>query len=407
MNDTANPLAQTKLSTPELVGMVACLMALNALAIDIMLPAMSEIGTALGIEKANDAQQIIVIYMLGFGFSQLFIGPLTDRYGRRKTLLVALVGYVLFSLGCILSQDFQTMLIWRFALGIAAGGTRVVAVSVVRDLFVGRSMARIMSLVMTVFMVIPIIAPIIGQGILYFAHWQGIFGVLAFGGGVMLLWSWARLPETRPPEDCTPIDLKFVASAYFTVFKTPVALGHMLASGVIFGALFAFISASEQIFNEVLDAEDTFVLWFALVALAMSAANFMNAKIVEQVGMRRISHAAVIGFTVFSVILLASTYAFGPNLYVFITLFCIIFGFFGFMGPNFNALAMEPLGKIAGTASALLGFASTTMAATIGGLIGAQYNGSLMPVLWGYVGLGAVTFVILLVTEKGKLFSSR
>ena len=407
MTSTSNPLAQTKLSTPELVGMVACLMALNALAIDVMLPAMSEIGTALGVEKANDAQQIVVIYMLGFGFSQLFIGPLTDRFGRRKILFVALVGYVLFSLGCTLSQDFQTMLIWRFALGIAAGGTRVVAVSVVRDLFVGRSMARIMSLVMTVFMVVPIVAPLIGQSILFVAPWQGIFAVLAIGGASMFLWTWFRLPETRPPEDCTPIDPKFVASAYWTVFKTPVALGHMLASGVIFGALFAFISASEQIFNEVFDAEDTFVLWFALVALALSAANFANSRIVENVGMRRISHTAVIGFTVFSVILLALTHEFGPNLYVFMTLFCVIFGFFGFMGPNFNALAMEPLGKIAGTASALLGFASTTMAATIGGLIGAQYNGSLMPVLWGYVALGAVTFVILLVTEKGKLFSSR
>lgn len=396
------------LSTPEFVAMVAWLMALNALAIDVMLPAMSEIGQALGAASENDAQLIVVIYMLGFGTSQLVWGPVTDRFGRKSVLSIVLVGYVLASLGCTLSHDFNTLLIWRFVLGVMAGGTRVIAVSVVRDLYVGRGMARIMSLVMTVFMVVPILAPLIGQTILDAFHvWQSTFGVLALGGLIMLIWSHFRLPETRPPEKRTSINPKAVLSAYATVFKTREAVGYMFASGIIFGALFAFISSSEQIFNDIFERPDEFVYWFAAIAAAMSVANFTNARIVERFGQRLISHCAIIGFTIVSLILLLITIAEGPNLYVFMALFAIVFMNFGFMGPNFNSMAMEPLGRIAGTASALLGFASTTMAASIGGLIAAQYDKTLEPVLIGYICLGLVTFAIVLWTEKGKLFQNK
>lgn len=386
--------------------MTAYLMALNALAIDVMLPAMSEIGTALSVADPNDAQLIVVIYMLGFGTSQLIWGPVTDRFGRKSVLSWVLTGYILASLGCTLSQNFSTLLAWRFLLGVMAGGTRVIAVSVVRDLYVGRGMARIMSLVMTVFMVVPILAPLIGQTILNIFHtWQSTFGILAAGGLIMLIWSYFRLPETRPPEKRTSIEPKAVFAAYASVFKNREALGYMLASGVIFGALFAFISSSEQIFNDVFKTPDTFVYWFACIAAAMSVANFTNSRIVEKLGQRVISHTAIIGFTLISLILLIVTNVFGPNLYVFMALFALVFMNFGFMGPNFNSMAMEPLGRIAGTASALLGFASTTMAASIGGFIARQYDGSLEPVLLGYVGLGIVSFLIVLWTEKGKLFA--
>ena len=405
MTTTSAPPTGKKISTPEFVAMTAYLMALNALAIDVMLPAMSEIGRALNAPTENDAQLIVVIYMLGFGTSQLLWGPITDRFGRKGVLNLVLIGYVLASLGCTLAHNFETLLIWRFMLGVAAGGTRVIAVSVVRDLYVGRGMARIMSLVMTVFMVVPILAPLIGQTVLNFFHiWQSTFGILAIGGAIMLVWSHLRMPETRPPEKRTSIAPKAIFEAYATVFKTRLALGYMLASGVIFGALFAFISSSEQIFNDIFQTPETFVFWFAGIAAAMSVANFTNSRIVEKFGQRVISHAAMIGFTFFSVVLLIVTHVFGPNLYVFMFFFTLVFMNFGFMGPNFNSMAMEPLGRIAGTASALLGFASTTMAASIGGFIARQYDGTLIPVLMGYVGLGVVSLIIVFVTEKGKLF---
>lgn len=387
--------------------MTACLMALNALAIDVMLPALSRIAVALDAPSENDAQYIVLVYMIGFGISQLFWGPITDRFGRKPVLRVVLIGYVVTALGCTLSDTFNALLVWRLMLGIFAGGTRVIAVSVVRDLFVGRGMARIMSLVMTVFMVVPILAPMIGAQIMNVIDlWQSTFGVLATGGLIMLFWSWFRLPETRPEDRRTPINLKAVSKAYWTVFKTREALGYMMASGVIFGALIAYISASEQIYTDIfkLSAEQ-FTLCFAIIAGSMSVATFSNSRLVERLGQRLISHIALIGFTVFALILVAQTIIFGPNLIAFMVLFSLVFMNFGFMGPNFNSMAMEPLGEVAGYASGVLGFASTTMAALIGGSIAHQYNGSMVPVLWGFVVLGVVAFLIVFITERFKLFA--
>ena len=405
MTTAPHPLAGSKLSTPEFVAMTAYLMALNALAIDVMLPALSEIGHALNAPTENDAQNIVLYYMYGFGISQLFWGPITDRFGRKPVLTLVLIMYVITSLGCTLSQDFNSLLTWRILLGIASGGTRVIAVSVVRDLFVGRGMARIMSMVMTVFMVIPILAPMFGEFILHlFNTWQSIFGVLAGGGAIMLVWSFFRLPETRPAEMRTPINVRAVTSAYLTVFRTRDALGYMLASGVIFGSLMAYISSSEQIFNDVFNAGELFTLCFAGIALSMSVATFTNSTLVEKLGQRLISHTALIGFIAFAVALVLVTKIWGPNLISFMILFSLVFMNFGFMGPNFNSMAMEPLGKIAGTASAMLGFASTTVAAMIGGAIAGQYNGSIIPVLMGFVILGVVSLIIVFVTERFTLF---
>ncbi|MAP96210.1 MAG: Bcr/CflA family drug resistance efflux transporter [Ponticaulis sp.] len=409
MSAKPNILASHSISTPEFVAMTACLMALNALAIDVMLPALSRIAVALEAQHENDAQNIVLVYMVGFGLSQLFWGPITDRFGRRPVLRLVLVGYVVTAIGCTLSDSFNTLLIWRFLLGIFAGGTRVIAVSVVRDLFVGRGMARIMSLVMTVFMVVPILAPMVGAQIMNIIDvWQSTFGVLAIGGAAMLVWSWFRLPETRPPEKRTAISLSAVGSAYARVFMTRDALGYMIGSGVIFGSLMAYISSSEQIYTDVfgLTAEQ-FTICFAVIAGAMSISTFMNSTLVEKLGQRLISHTALIGFTLFALILVVTNIIMGPNLYVFMAMFSLVFMNFGFMGPNFNSMAMEPLGDVAGYASGVLGFASTTLAALIGGAIAHQYNGSITPVLWGFVVLGMVTIVIVFWTEHFSLFGAK
>ncbi|MAK62879.1 MAG: Bcr/CflA family drug resistance efflux transporter [Ponticaulis sp.] len=409
MSAKPHPLAGHSISTPEFVAMTACLMALNALAIDVMLPALSRIAMDLGAPTENDAQYIVLVYMIGFGVSQLFWGPITDRYGRKPVLIGVLIGYIVTALGCTLSQDFNSLLSWRLLLGVFAGGTRVISVSVVRDLFVGRGMARIMSLVMTVFMVVPILAPMLGAQILNIVDlWQSTFGVLAAGGAIMLVWSAFRLPETRPPECRTEINLKAVTKAYWTVFKTRQALGYMLASGVIFGSLMAYISASEQIYTDIFGLTATeFTICFAIIAGAMSIATFTNSTLVEKLGQRLISHTAIIGFTLGALVLTLTTIFMGPNLYVFMAMFCLVFMNFGFMGPNFNSMAMEPLGNVAGYASGVLGFASTTMAALIGGSIAHQYNGSMVPVLWGFVILGATSLVIVFVTERFSLFGAK
>jgi DHA1 family bicyclomycin/chloramphenicol resistance-like MFS transporter len=391
----------------EFVALMAALMALNALAIDTMLPALDRISRDTGAIDANEQQQIIVVYLLGVGLPQLVIGPLTDRFGRRGPLALSLIFYALTSVACALTRDFTALLFWRFFQGMAASGIRVCAVAVVRDQFAGRQMASTMSLIMTVFMIVPIIAPALGQGILLFAPWPWIFAMLGIAGATTLIWMLTRLPESLPRERRRPLSVKAVSSAYRQVFVTPVTLGYMLASGVVFSALFAFIAAAPQILGEVYGLTGSFPIWFAGIAIMMAVSNFTNSRLVGRFGMRLISHIALMIFTGFSAIALALQVMGWSDIAVFYPLFVVIFACFGLMGSNFNALAMEPLGAIAGTASAVYGFFTTTLSALVGGFIADQFDGTAAPLMAGYLALGLTTMVILLIVEKGRLFKSR
>ena len=387
--------------------MVAALMSLNALAIDIMLPALSNISEFYNLQRDNDQQLVIFAYIAGFGAPQLVFGPISDRYGRKGLLSICLVGYAIAGLACIMTNSFTTLLIARFVQGIFASGVRVIAVSIVRDLLAGRAMARIMSLVMTVFMVVPILAPTIGAGVMLIAPWQWTFGLLSVAAVLNLIWIQLRLPETLQDADRQPLNPKQTGRAYWQVLTTRITLGYMCASGVIFGALFAFVAASEQIFTDVFQQHDTFVLWFAGVAIALAAANFLNSRIVEKFGMRRISHSVLILFIALALIYVITLNTVGEKLWLFSPLFCLPFGCFGMLGANFTALAMEPQGKIAGTASAAYGFASTTVSSFIGYLVASQFDGTIAPFMWGFVALGVSSLTIIFITERFKLFQSR
>lgn len=403
--------APTGLSKAELVAMVAGLMTLNAMAIDIMLPALAQMASATGLTRPgasdNRQQLIIFAYVLGFGAPQLVWGPLTDRFGRRAPLFIGLTGYIIASLLCAVMRDFWALLAMRFLQGMFSSGARIVAAAVVRDLFAGRAMASFMSLVMTIFMIVPILAPAFGQVILMFAPWEAIFLWLAIWGSIMLGWTGLRLPETLAQPARRPLKLANVFGAYKRVLGSPVSLGYMCASGIVFGALFAFIASSEQVFREVFGKGDTFAYWFAGIAGVMAIANFTNSRLVEKVGMRRISHTALIVFTTLSAGLAISACLFGENFTLFFPLFAIAFGCFGLMGSNFSALALQPLGTIAGTASAAYGFATTLASAVIGTYIGSQFDGSTVPLTLGFAVLGLLSLTIVLITEKGRLFSTR
>ncbi len=396
----------------EMVVMIAGLMALNALAIDIMLPALNQIAHAVGltaadVESDNRQQLIIFSYVLGFGAPQLLWGPITDRFGRRGPLFISLIGYIVMAVFCITIREFHLLLASRFIQGVFSSGARLVAVSIVRDLYAGRQMARFMSLVMTIFMIVPIIAPAFGQVILFVAPWEWIFGVLAIFGVIMLAWTYLRLPETLLPGNRRPLNVLNALGAYSEVIRTPVTFGYMCASGIVFGALFSFIASSQQVFVEVFGRTGDFAFWFAGIAGMLACANFTNSRLVEKVGMRRISHTALVLFTLLAGVSAISTILFGENLYRFYPLFMVTFACFGLMGSNFSALAMEPLGKIAGTASAAYGFATTTVSSLIGMAIGLAYDKSTVPLMTGFVCLGLAALVVVLITEKGRLFSSR
>nr|WP_233343213.1 multidrug effflux MFS transporter [Hyphomonas sp. Mor2] len=391
----------------ELVIMVAALMSLNALAIDIMLPALSDISEHYSLVRENDQQLVIFAYIAGFGAPQLVFGPISDRFGRKGLLSLCLIAYAIAGLACVMTTSFTTLLIARFVQGIFASGVRVIAVSIVRDLLAGRAMARIMSLVMTVFMVVPILAPSIGAGVMLIAPWQWTFGLLSLAAILNLFWIQVRLPETLSSEARQPLSVKQTGAAYWQVLTTRVTFGYMCASGVIFGALFAFIASSEQIFTDVFQKHETFTLWFAGIAASLAVSNFLNSRVVERFGMRRISHTVLILFIILALTNVLTLHLAGERFWLFYLLFCLTFGCFGMLGANFTALAMEPQGKIAGTASAAYGFASTTVSSFIGYLVASQFDGTIAPVMWGFVALGVSSLSIIFVTERFKLFQTR
>jgi DHA1 family bicyclomycin/chloramphenicol resistance-like MFS transporter len=386
------------------IGFVAALMAINALSIDIMLPALPDIGRSLEIVEANQRQWVISSYMLGFGVAQLVYGPLSDRHGRRPILMVSLVLFVLTSLAATFASSFEGMMVARVLQGVAAAATRVLAISIVRDCYSGRRMARIMSLSFIVFLAVPILAPSIGQLILLVAPWPWIFAVLGLFGAAVLVWTALRLPETLHPEYRRPMSLRIVLQGARKVLGTRASLGYNLASTLMFGSLLGFINSSQQIFATTFGAPHLFTTIFAAAASAMAVASYVNSRIVERLGSRRISHGALIGFIAVALIHLAIALSGHETIWTFSILQAVLMGCFGLSASNFNAMAMEPMGAIAGTAASIQGFVSTVGGTLIGAVVGQSFDGTTVPVSLGYVVLGVLTLLAVFITERGRLF---
>ncbi|MFD0987906.1 multidrug effflux MFS transporter [Methyloligella solikamskensis] len=408
---SSNPAAE-KPSKPgmgfaEFVALMAALMATNALSIDAMLPVLGEIGHALHIGSENDRQWVVTAYLLGFGGAQLIYGPLADRFGRKSMLMAGLAIYVVFSAATAFAGSLWMMILVRFLQGCGAAGTRVLSITIIRDCYSGRHMARVMSLAFIVFLAAPILAPSIGQAIAFFAPWQWIFVALALFGVVVAIWTWMRLKETLHPADRIPISPKGIGRALETVVTDRMALGYTLAMALMLGALFSFINSAQQVFAEALNAPDLFVIIFALAAGGMAVSSFVNSRIVEQMGTRRVSHVALIGFIVIAAIHGVVAWNGHENVWTFAALQAGLMFCFGLIGPNFNSMAMEPLGHIAGTGSAVVGFTTTVGGAVIGFIVGQQFDGTLVPLTLGFLGCGIAALVLVFITEQGRLFQPR
>ncbi|WP_185982769.1 multidrug effflux MFS transporter [Aureimonas mangrovi] len=403
------PTPPRRLPHWELVTLIASLMALNAAAIDIVIPALANIGAALDVADENSRQFAITAYVLGFGAAQILYGTLSDRFGRKPILIVGLVIYTLASVAAAFSPTFGALLAFRAIQGIGAAATRVVAVSIVRDLFDGRRMASVMSIVMMIFMVIPVLAPNLGQVVMMFGNWRELFLVVAAFGLVVSIWSLLRLPETLHPDDRIPLTAERVLLAFRTVVTNRMAFGYALATALIFGVLFAFISQAEQVYTGVYGIGPEFTLYFSAVAILMACASFANSRLVERFGTRRLSHGALIAFMVFGGIQLVIAIAMGGSapFWAFLPLTALTFCMFGLIGTNFNALAMDPLGHVAGTASSVLGFLQTLGGGLIGAAIGYLYNGTTIPLLTGFLVLSAGSLVCVFIAENGQLFRAR
>lgn len=388
----------------EMVFMMAMVMALNALAIDAMLPALPAIGNTLGVTVANDRQYVISSYLLGTALGSLLYGPLADRFGRKGVLVPALVAYTVLAIGCGLATSFPMLLALRFAHGMVSAALGVIVVAVIRDLFAGDAMAKRMSLIFLVFMIVPVIAPTLGAGVAAIAGWRWIFLVLAVMGLVMLAWL-RRLPETLAPEDVRPLDMRTMLAGWATVTRHRRAAGYMIAAGVMQGALFGYLNSSEQIIGEVFGARAHFPIVFACVAIGIAIANFSNARIVERFGTRRVSQTAVFAFITTSIAQIIAALSGVETLAMFTVLMMINVGLIGFIGSNFGSIAMEDFGHMAGVASSYQSFARTLLAATAGALIGQQYDGSTLPLAYAFMTCAVAGLLLVLWAERGKLFT--
>ena len=389
----------------ELVVMMASLMALNALAIDAMLPAFPAMVKGLAVGNANDIQYVISVFLLGTGLGALIYGPLSDRYGRKPILMFSTVGSAVFTLACSFSDSFQFLLVMRFCHGLIAAAMAVLVVSVIRDRFSGDAMAKRMSTIFLIFMIVPIIAPTIGQAVLLFAGWRTIFDLMAIMALLAAFWVWRRLPETLAPENVIPIEPRALASAWKQVLLNRNSAGYMLGAGIVQGALFGYLNSSQQLFDKVFNAKEFFTIGFAIVAIGIAVSNFTNARIVERFGARRVSQTALITFIILGALQLMAAVVAPTSLTIFLILLTMNMAMIGFIGSNFSSIAMTPFGHVAGAASSFQTFARTIIAATIGAMIGQQFDGSVAPVAAGFMVCGVVALALVLWCENGKLFT--
>ncbi len=390
--------------TREMTTMLAGLMALNAFAIDAMVPALPDIGRSLGVAEDNHRQLVIVAYFVGFASTQLFWGPLADRFGRKPILAGGIVLYGLFGLLCAYAQSFPLLIAGRLAMGASAAVTRVLVVAMVRDLFEAEAMARVMSLVFMVFMLVPVLAPNIGQLILLVASWRAIFLVLAAYALAMLLWSSSRLPETLHPEYRRSLKLREMTAAIVQTVAEPQSRGYTIALTIIFSALIAYISSIQQIIFDAFHEGRFIGLVFASIAAPMAVASWTNSQIVERYGLRLVGHTAAAALVIVTGTHAALAIAGAETLASFVIFQALTMCCFAFASSNLGTLAMEHMAPIAGTASSVQGVIGTLGAAVIGFFIGQSFDGTATPFAVGTAVCAALGFVAIVLTDPKRLF---
>jgi DHA1 family bicyclomycin/chloramphenicol resistance-like MFS transporter len=391
----------------EFVAIVALMMAVTAISIDNLLPAFPVIQARFGIADPNSLQLLVYVYMIGFGFAQIVYGPVSDRFGRRPVLLLSLAVYVAGCCLAMVAPSFGWLLAARVIQGLGAAGGRVLSTAIVRDRFAGREMASVMSLIMMVFLIVPMIAPAIGGMMLALGSWHYVFVSMLVLAGILVVWFTARMPETLHPEYRRPLSLRAIGQALSLTLRTRVAIGYATALGLLTGCIMGYVGSAQQVFDTGLyHLGALFPLAFGLVAGAMGVATLVNARVVRRLGMRTLSHAGLSAFVAVAVVQVGVGLAYQghPPLGLFLSVLAANQFLISFAMPNFNALALQPLGEIAGTASSFLGFYTTILGAFCGFLIGHAFDGTTLPIGLGYAILGGLALLVVAWTERGRLF---
>ena len=383
--------------------LMASLMSVIAISIDAMLPALGQIGVDLGAATPNQAQYVITMLFAGMAIGQLIYGPMSDATGRKKVLYMGLGLYALGSLLCFLAKDLDAMLIGRFVQGLGVASPYISCMAIIRDKYAGRDMARIMSLVMMIFILVPCIAPTLGQGIMYFSSWRGIFMFYIIMIAAMTAYIFLRLEETLPQDKRVKFSIGNLSHGFKTVMGSRHTVGYTICIGLVFGSFMGYLNSSQQIFQVQFNTGKLFALYFGGLAFVFGISSFVNSHFVKRLGMRHICLRGIIVTIVASGIFLAVNLTMPVHLWMFLIYAAILFFICGLMFGNLNALAMEPMGEIAGLAAAVIGFVSTIISMVIGAVIGQMYDNTLVPIVSGFLATGILSLAVMLWAEHGKV----
>jgi len=383
------------------------IMALAAIGIDLMLPAFDDIREHFGLDPTSPrVAQIVTMFLLGMAVSQYFYGPLADRFGRKPVLYGGFAIYIFGAIGAALAPSLELILISRFIWGIGAAGPRVISLSIVRDIYSGEEMARAMSFILAIFIMVPVLAPSVGAGLISLFGWRAAFFFGAIMAGVIAIWA-RILPETLAEEDRRPINLKAIGESTVEVLRNRQTMGYTLARTATFGAFSSYLASSERIFGEFYGKPDQFPLIFGGIASTMGIAILVNASLVGKLGVKRTVHTFLLLYVGGSFVFWAVASAAGglPTFWVFVIGLGGLAGLHALLIPNFNTIAMWPMGHIAGTASAVTGTIPVAVGALVGAAIDRLYTDTVTPLVAAFAVLGTVSFLFVLWAEDGRLFA--
>jgi len=396
-----------KRSQIEFVFLMASLMSIVALTIDALLPALPMIGEYLSVSNPIDNPKLITSIFLGLGFGQILLGPLSDSVGRKPIVYAGFIIFIIASIICITTKSFEVMLLGRVLQGVGLAAPRTMAIAMVRDSYNGDYMAKILSIVVMVFILVPVVAPTLGQFIMNHFHWKSIFVFNLCFGVLVMLWFWLRQPETLKEKYKIPYRISIFKTGTVEFFKIKSAVIYTLLSGFITGSFMVYLSTSQRIFEKQYDMAEEFPLIFASLAISVGLATFMNSQLVVRFGMRRIVHVAMISFISISLLfIILFNSGSNPSIDILITFFALQFFTIGFLFGNLRALAMEPIGHIAGIGSALNGFISTVMAVPIANYIGTFVKGSVTPLFVGFLICGLISLGLFYFNAKERVLKT-
>ncbi len=397
-------MPQKPLRTAEFVALFSLVTALTALSIDAILPALRAVGDALAVADARDTQLIVTLFILGMVFGEIFFGPLSDAYGRKRAILIGLLIYGLGTVIAMVADSLEQVLIGRIIQGIGAAGPKIASRALIRDLYQGRAMARIMSFIFMIFILVPMLAPALGQAVLLVADWRAVFILFLVLAAIVALWLSLRQPETLPPERRIRFSLGPILSNAALIFRHAKVMAYTFAAGLMFGALLLYLSTSQAMFLDLYGVGELFVLYFAILASGLGLTSYLNSQLVMRYGMHRLSVISLVSMVACAsaLLLVAIQYDGVPPFPAFMVLCFLMFSFIGLLFGNVNAMAMESLGRVAGLGASIIASVSSLVAVILGVAVGRFYDQTVFPLTLGFIFAGLVALALILAAKRSN-----